>query len=419
MTIGKTISPSQGKSMQFWLLMAGLVISTVGTSMIWPFLLTYAKTQLNLPMVIVTSLMTINSVAAFIGSLIAGPQLDLRGRKWILVIGLLGTSLGYLGYIGANTYLRFALIMGLTGFFGPLYRIASTAIITDWFDAEQRHQAFAYYRTAGNLGYAIGPAIGGRLLAISYNYGLIGASITLGIFCLITIFLIPESLSVENRSSSISLKAQLKDYTDSFKDKRFSQILTAYTFQEIATRSVWVLLATYMTITMGFAQSSYGWVAMTNGLMIVFFQLIVTGITRRHAEIKVLSLGSAIYVVALAIFGVVNSIYGFVLAMVIMTVAEMICSPTATTYVSNIAPATKRGQYLSVFNLTWYVALATGPLGAGFLADTFNPQAPFFGASLVALLAVLGFILIGRSWKKQANSLVPEASAASDGPVKL
>ncbi len=405
--------------MQFWLLMAGLVISTVGTSMIWPFLMTYAKTQLNLPMVVVTSLMTINSIAAFIGSVIAGPQLDLRGRKWILVIGLLGTSLGYLGYIGANTYLRFAIVMGLTGFFGPLYRIASSAIITDWFDAEQRHQAFAYYRTAGNLGFAIGPAIGGRLLAVSYNYGLIAASVTLGLFCLMAIFLIPESLPADNRSSNFSLKAQFKDYVDSFKDKRFSQVLTAYTFQEIAARSVWVLLATYMTITMGFAQSSYGWVAMTNGLMIVFFQLLVTSITRRHAEIKMLTLGAAVYAVALSIYGLVHSIYGFILAMAIMTVGEMISAPTATTYVSNIAPATKRGQYLSVFNLTWYVALATGPLGAGFLADTFNPQAPYFGASLMAGLAMLVFLYIGRSWKKQAARLVPEASAASDGPIKL
>ncbi len=419
MTISKTSNPSKGKSMQFWLLMAGLVISTVGTSMIWPFLMTYAKTQLNLPMVIVTSLMTINSIAAFIGSVITGPQLDLRGRKWILVIGLLGTSLGYLGYIGAHTYLRFAIVMCLTGFFGPLYRIASSAIITDWFDAEQRHQAFAYYRTAGNLGFAIGPAIGGRLLAISYNYGLIAASVALGLFCLMAIFLIPESLPADNRSSSVSLKAQVKDYIDSFKDKRFSQVLAGYTFQEIAARSVWVLLATYMTITMGFPQSSYGWVAMTNGLMIVFFQLFVTSVTRRHPEIKMLTLGAAFYTVALAIYGLAHSIYGFVFAMAIMTVGEMISAPTATTYVSNIAPETKRGQYLSVFNLTWYVALATGPLGAGFLADTFNPQAPYFGASLMAVLAMLVFLYIGRSWKKQAARLVPEASAASDGPVKL
>lgn len=419
MTMNKPSTLSQGKSNQFWLLLAGLVISTVGTSMIWPFMMTYAKTQLNLPMVIVTSLMTINSVAAFIGSLIAGPQLDLRGRKWILVIGLLGTSLGYLGYIGAHTYLRFAIIMGLTGFFGPLYHIASSAIITDWFSAEQRPQAFAYYRTASNLGFALGPAIGGRLLAVSYNYGMIAASVTLGIFCLIAIFLIPESLPADHRSSSISLKAQLKDYADSFRDKRFSQVLMAYTFQEIASRSVWVLLATYMTITMGFPQSSYGWVAMTNGLMIVFLQLLVTSITRRHPEIKVLALGAAIYAVALGIFGLVNSIYGFVLAMAIMTIGEMISAPTATTYVSNIAPVTKRGQYLSVFNLTWYVAMATGPLGAGFLSDKFNPQAPYFGAAVVALLAVLSFVSIGNSWKRRTADVVPEAAAASDGPLKL
>lgn len=403
MTITKTASLSKGRSRQFWLLMAGLVISSIGTSMVWPFLMTYAKTQLNLPMVVVTSLMTINSFAAFLGSMIAGPQLDLRGRKWILVIGLLGTSLGYLGYIGAHTYLRFALVMGITGIFGPLYRIGSSAIITDWFDAQERHQAFAYYRTAGNLGFALGPAIGGRILAVSYNYGLISASAGLAFFCLLTILFIHESLPSDARSTNFSISAQIRDYADSFKDKHLSQVIFAYTLQEIAARVVWVLLATYMTITMGFSQSAYGWIAMTNGLLIVFFQVLVTRFTKRHPEISVLPVGAAVYSLALAIFGLVHSLFGFILAMFVMTIGEMINAPTATTYVANIAPPSKRGQYLSVFNLTWYIALATGPVGGGFLADTFSPRAPFFGASLIALLAMVLFLYIGRSWKKSAK----------------
>ncbi|MEA4812365.1 MAG: MFS transporter [Anaerolineaceae bacterium] len=423
MTLSKTLPLTKGKSGSFWLLLSGLVLSSAGTSMVWPFLMTYAKTQLNLPMVIVASLMTINSITGFLGSIIAGPQLDLRGRKWIMVVGLLGTALAYLGYIGANTYLHFAIIMGLTGFFGPLYRVGSAAMITDWFDAEHRPQAFAYYRTAGNLGFALGPAIGGRLLMVSYNYGMIAAFITLGIFGLITIFLIPESLPKEGRSSSQTIRAQFKDYVDSFRDKRFSQILTAYTLQEIAARVVWVLLATYMSITLGFPKSYYGWIAMTNGLMIVFLQLLVTQQTRKYPEIKVLPVGAAVYAVALLVYGLVQTIYGFVLAMAIMTVGEMINAPTATTYVSNIAPATKRGQYLSVFNLTWYFALALGPVGGGYLADKISPQAPFFGGSLMALLSVFVFIYIGFAWRRESGKTQPpssaEASAASDGPVKL
>lgn len=52
----------------------------------------------------------------------------------------------------------------------------------------------------------------------------------------------------------------MKDYIDLFKDKRFSQVLAGYTFQEIAARSVSVLLATYMTITMGLSTVIVEWV---------------------------------------------------------------------------------------------------------------------------------------------------------------
>ncbi len=48
---------------QFWLLIFGLVVSTTGTTMVWPFLTIYASETLSLPMAAVTSLMTFNSIS--------------------------------------------------------------------------------------------------------------------------------------------------------------------------------------------------------------------------------------------------------------------------------------------------------------------------------------------------------------------
>ena len=45
---------------QFWLLFWGMLISTIGGSMIWPFLMIYVSERLNLPLT-TASLMTINA----------------------------------------------------------------------------------------------------------------------------------------------------------------------------------------------------------------------------------------------------------------------------------------------------------------------------------------------------------------------
>src|SRR5512135_1107103 len=80
---------------QYWLMFVGMLISTVGSSMIWPFLMVYASDRLNLPMTDVASLLTINAATSLVCSFIAGPIIDRVGRKWVMVISLLSNGVGY------------------------------------------------------------------------------------------------------------------------------------------------------------------------------------------------------------------------------------------------------------------------------------------------------------------------------------
>ena len=48
---------------QYWLMIAGIVISTAGGSMIWPFLLIYASKKLDMPLSTVAALISINVAA--------------------------------------------------------------------------------------------------------------------------------------------------------------------------------------------------------------------------------------------------------------------------------------------------------------------------------------------------------------------
>jgi hypothetical protein len=56
---------------QYWLMITGIVISTAGGSMIWPFLLIYASGKLHLPLSTVATLISINAGTGLLASLIA------------------------------------------------------------------------------------------------------------------------------------------------------------------------------------------------------------------------------------------------------------------------------------------------------------------------------------------------------------
>ena len=390
---------------QFWLMLAGSALSSLGTTMIWPFLLIFVSSRLNLPLATVTSLMTINSIAGLISSILVGSTLDRFGRKRVITIGIFGSGLVYLGYLGANQFWQFALLMGLSGLFGPLHRVGVSAMIADMFEGDQRRQAYALFRTATNIGFGSGPILGGLALQISYSFGLLAAFSGLSIFGLITLLFIRETLPAELRSEGESILTSLRGYVEALKDKVFLHMLGAYTLQEICARLIWIILAVYSKTNFGIPEAIYGIIPTTNAAMVVFLQVLVTRMTRKHPEIKVMTFGASFYMLSMVVVALSNGFWGFLLAMVVCTIGELITAPTATVFVANLAPPEKRGRYLGLHGLTFYVAMAIGPFGAGILSDNFGTRAPWWGGAVIGALSVFSFWLLQRKISKQRPSL--------------
>src|SRR3972149_2785052 len=57
---------------QFWLMFVGMLISTIGSSMIWPFLMIYVSERLGLPLTFTALLLTLNSGLGLISLFICG-----------------------------------------------------------------------------------------------------------------------------------------------------------------------------------------------------------------------------------------------------------------------------------------------------------------------------------------------------------
>lgn len=154
---------------QFKLMFFGMFISTIGSSMIWPFLMIYVRHCVDLPLARAASLISIQSTAGIIAALIAGPVTDRFGRKWIMVFSLSGNGIVYFFMSQANSYLDFAILMTLMGTFNPLYRVEADAMLADLIPSKKRPDAYALYRLSNNAGIAIGPLIAGVLSSISFS----------------------------------------------------------------------------------------------------------------------------------------------------------------------------------------------------------------------------------------------------------
>jgi MFS family permease len=390
---------------QFWLLFWGLLISTIGTSMIWPFLMIYVSERLNLSLTLVASLMTLNAAMGLLSSFFAGPIIDRAGRKWVMAISLCANGLVYFGLSRADSLPAFAVLMAISGAFSPLYRVGANAMMADLIQPERRADAYSLLRTGNNLGVALGPAIGGIIATISYATAFYFAAGGLLIYSLLVTFLAVETLPArppDEAHSSVAVKERFGGYGRVLGDRQFISFVGTYTLVQICAAMMWVLLAVYAKENYAVSESLYGFIPTTNALMVVFFQYSVTQVTKRRQPLFVLAVGALLYSAALGSVALGRGFWGFWLSMVILTVGELIQSPTATTLAANLAPAEMRGRYMSLYGLTWGVATGVGPVLGGLLNDHVGPAAIWYGGAAIGLTSGLLFLSLVRRYERRA-----------------
>jgi len=384
---------------QFWLMLIGVLISSAGSSMIWPFLMIFVSGKLHLPLSTVATLITINATTSLVSSLFAGSIADHRGRKIVMVISLITNGLIYLFMSQANSYLTFAILMLLTGASNPLYQVGADAMLADLVPEIDRPQAYAIQRTFNNAGIAIGPAIGGFIASRSYTVAFIGAAAGMLIYGFLLILRAKETLQSAEKTNIGFTQIKLGGYELVLKDRRYILFVLLIALGLIAPAMMWVLLAVYAKTNFGLSESLYGWIPTTNALMCVFLQIFVTRSTMRFPRLSVATAGMFIYAVGVGSIALMSHFWGFWLSMVTITFGELLLIPTITTFVADLAPTNSRGRYMSIYWFGWGVARACAPLIGGFMNDNISPRAIWIGGLLIGLSSTFGLFIFKQLYK--------------------
>lgn len=378
---------------QFWLLFSGMLISTTGSSMIWPFLMLYVSKRLSLPLTQVAILLTISSVMGLIFAFVAGPITDRFGRKWVMVISLAVNGICYIFMAFADTFVSFAILQALMGAFNPLYRVGADAMTADLITEEKRPEAYSFMRMSNNVGVAIGPALGGLLASRSYSIAFFLAAAGMITYAVLLLVRANETLP-EPDGDLPAETAMLAGYDRIFHDGRFMGFILAFTLTSMMSSMMWTMLPVYTNRQFGLPENLYGLIPTTNALMVVFFQYFVTQRTRKKPMIPVMAVGATFYMIATISVSFFSSFWGFWTCMVVHTLGELMLVPTATTFTANLAPPDMRGRYMSVFGLTWNVASGIAPLIGGFLSDQFSPVTTWYGSGVIGLISILVYAFI-------------------------
>ena len=389
----------RGYPRQFWLIMIGLFFSMMGTSMVWPFLTIYVSEQLDISLTEVAALISLNGLVSLGASFIAGPATDRLGRKRLMVLSLAGNGLTYFLFSQASAYWMFAVLMAMRGFFPAFFRVATNAMISDLVEPERRPEAYAQMRMWQNLGIAIGPALGGFVVAASYEIGFTAAALGLTIYAAALALFAYETKPPEQAyppMDILAVRPRFGGYHTLLQDRRFVTFILFFTLFQMCSVLLWVLLGVYAKQNYGLPESQYGLIQATNALMVVLFQVSVTGVTKRYEALRVMFVGTTIYGLGVASIALGQVFWAFWLSYVVVTVGELIIAPTAVSFVADSAPVDQRGRYMGVYSLAQGAASTAAPVMGGQLNDRIGPKAIWIGGGLLGLTSAAGFWLMNK-----------------------
>jgi len=379
----------------FWVLIGALFIDRVGGALIFPFLSLYITSKFNVGLTQVGAIFAVHSISSFVGNMVGGALVDKYGRRSMLIIGLVfsaGASLG-MGFV--EEWEMFYLLAFLTGLISNFGGPAVQAMLADILPVEKRPDGFGLLRVTMNLAVTIGPAIGGVLAGINYLLLFIIDCVVSIITAIIVYFALPETKpNIPEGKKEESILQSFGGYRKVFRDKLFLAFLFLTTFTAIVYMQMNSTLSVFLRDFHGTSPQGFGYILSLNAAIVVLFQFWVTKKVKKHHQLSVMIAGNLLYAVGFAMYGFTNVYWGFLTAMVIITIGEMIIAPIVQTMVANLAPEDMRGRYMAAYHLGWGIASTVGPLAAGIVIDNYNPNWVWYAGGIICSMVALGYLIL-------------------------
>lgn len=383
----------------FWVLTLGTFIDQLGGFMLFPFYSIYVMEHFEVSMIEVGLLFSMYAIGALFGGFLGGILTDKYGRRSIMLFGLIISGLGSLlmGFI--NDLIVFYIISVLLGALGDIGRPAQQAMVVDLLPEKQQTEGFGILRISMNISATIGPALGGLLASSSYMY-LFGADAISSILtAILVIMVIPETKPIESeKKQSESLIDTLKGYKYVFKDSPYMIFIVISCLIGFVYMQMSSTLSIFLLNEHGFSFQMYGYLISMNALIVVCTQFWLTRRVSKYPPLKVIAVGTLLYAIGFGMYGFISSTVMFFIAMVIITVGEMINAPVSEAIVARLAPEDKRGRYMAIYGFSWFVPNLVGVVITGTIMEKYNSNWVWYLCGIVSLIAVFGYLALYR-WK--------------------
>ncbi len=384
---------------QFWIVVGSSFIDQIGGALLFPFFSLYITSKFGVGLTEVGILFLIFSVTGMLGSILGGALTDHLGRKRMIIMGLVVSGLTSLCMGLIDSLMLFYVMGGISGLFADAAGPARQAMLADLLPEKKRTDGFGIMRVVMNLAITIGPAIGGLLAAASYLLLFSIDTVT----SLITAVIVGRSIeetrpeNPDSNASPGSLRESLQGYARVLRNSPFMFFLIFSLISTLVYTQMYSSLSVYLRDFHLVPERGFGLIMSMNAGMVVLFQFPVSRAIKRIPPLLVMTAGTMLYAIGFGMYGFVGSYALFLLAMVVITIGEMLVAPTGQALVAKFSPENMRGRYMAVMGFSWMIPSAVGPLGAGLIMDNLNPHLVWYLGAVLGCGAAAGFLWMSQN----------------------
>jgi predicted MFS family arabinose efflux permease len=375
-----------GLPSSIWVLAITQLINRAGAMVIF-FLSIYLNSELKFDLNQVGWAMAVFGTGSILGVYTGGYLTDRIGFFRVMIASLVIGAGCFVAVSFITSYFWLLPGLFLMAFSSEAYRPANMAAVSLFSNSTNYLKAITLNRLAINLGFSVGPALGGLLATLDYRY-IFWADAASSILAagMAFVFLRARQQIIKTEDASFEVAVQ-----SPYKDKLFLWFLPMVTLYSIAFLQLFTTMTVYYKQVELLTEVQIGLLLALNGLIVVVFEMfLISKIGNRGQPMNFIAAGTLLLMACYAVLFVGHGIAWMIVITVFASVSEMLAMPFMNTFMNNRSGASNKGKYSSLYIIAWSSAhiitpvLATViPLRAGYNALWITLLSLAFGSLLL------------------------------------
>lgn len=377
-----------------WLLSVAQLINRSGTMVVF-FLSVYLKEELGFTLDQIGLIMALFGIGTISGVWVGGRLVDRLGYYPVMIVSLGAGAVMFAAVSFVRSFEVLATSMFLVSFCAEAFRPANMAAISYYASPDIYTRAVSLNRLAINLGFSIGPAIGGFLSEVSFQYIFWADALTCLLAMLMLLLFVKKSTReigiIKEENAATALRSP-------YKDTAFLWFLPIAMLYAISFFQFFSTMPIYYTEVEGLSKSSIGWIMALNGLLVALFEmLIIYKFEKKWNLYNFIILGTFLVVPSYLSLLFLGGFWWMIVITIVISFSEMFAMPFMNTFMNNRSAGGKRGQYSSLYIMAWSSSQILTPIIATQIIDHSGFQMLWIVMASIAALSTFGAYLLKKS----------------------